>query len=215
MIELELKKEIFSHEGRVVLEVKKSIEYGDFVVIMGQSGAGKSTLLRMIAGLEECEGRLIVDKQMWQDKKPQKRGVGFLFQDYALFENMSVEQNLLFVKNDLEFADELLQIMQLNGLRKRSVKRLSGGQKQRVALARALIQRPKLLLLDEPFGSLDPKMRKELISELKRLHEKYNLTSIMVTHAINAALALGTRMWYIDNAKVQEVSREFVEQMGM
>ncbi|GKT31793.1 molybdenum ABC transporter ATP-binding protein, partial [Aduncisulcus paluster] len=159
---------------------------GDFVALAGQSGSGKTTLLRILAGLEEAQGTIQVGDESWLDDTKslpvQKRKIGFVFQDYALFPNMSVEENLLYVTKDKLLADKLLEMIELSELRDRFPNTLSGGQKQRVSLCRAMMNKPKLLLMDEPLSALDPNMRTKLQYEILTLHKEFGTTTIMVSH---------------------------------
>jgi len=208
MIRLDLEKRLYGSEGEMTLSVHTSVRQGDFIVIMGESGVGKSTLLRIIAGLEKADGRLTVEDEIWQNEfeclPVQKRNVGFVFQDFALFDNMSVQENLRFVHDDDDFIQELLEMMEIAGLSTRNVQMLSGGQKQRVALARALMRRPKLLLMDEPLSSLDPRMRHKLSQKMKELHHRFQMTTIMVSHSISEAEALANRLWFVEKGSVVE-----------
>ncbi len=196
----------------VNLELEKGLKFcyrftikrGDFVALTGKSGSGKSTLLRVLAGLEEANGTIEIFGKNWQKLPPQKREIGFVFQDYALFENMSVEQNLLFVKKDIELANHLLELTELTELKDRYPKTLSGGQKQRVALCRALMKRPKILLLDEPLSALDWSMRKVLQDEIAKLHKEFNLTTIMVSHDRAEIYKLANRVIKLEDGKVIE-----------
>ncbi|NPA59814.1 MAG: ATP-binding cassette domain-containing protein, partial [Epsilonproteobacteria bacterium] len=151
MIKIDINKRLHGMDGEMELDVKLQIQSGSFVAIAGQSGSAKTTLLRVLAGLEDASGSIVVDDEVWLDSKinlePQKREIGFVFQDYALFSNMSVEENLLFVKKDKNLAKKLLQITQLDKLKDRMPNTLSGGQKQRVSLCRAMMKKPKLLLM--------------------------------------------------------------------
>lgn len=183
----------------VNLEVKE----GDLVALIGPSGSGKTTLLRIIAGLELPDsGVILMDNEDTTYQKARERRVGFVFQHYALFRHMTVFENVAFglkarprkfrpSKEVIrEKVMELLRLVQLEGLSHRYPTQLSGGQRQRVALARALAVEPSVLLLDEPFGALDAKVRKELRRWLRKLHEEMNLTSIFVTHDQEEALEL-------------------------
>jgi molybdate transport system ATP-binding protein len=184
---------------------------------MGESGAGKSTLLRIIAGLERTEGSVNVDGEIWQEGQKalpvQRRSVGFVFQDFALFDNMSVKENLLFVNSDSTLADELLEMMEIEKLADRNVQMLSGGQKQRVALARALMRRPKLLLMDEPLSSLDPRMRHKLAEKIKELHQRFGMTTLMVSHDLNEARMLADHIWFIENGRVDAYDTGVLERL--
>jgi len=186
-------------EGDFCLRASASLKEGECVALMGQSGSGKSTLLRLLAGLERAKGEMSVFGEVWQDekvwRKPQARHVGFLFQEYALFEHLSVEENLLFVERDRAYALQLLEMVGLSDLAERNVTHLSGGQQQRVALCRALMRRPKLLLLDEPFSALDSSMRKELQQSLKEVQRTFGMSMVMATHTLDDAYALSDVMW--------------------
>ena len=215
MITFTLKKELHGAEGILSLNVKQHVNSGDFIVIMGESGAGKSTLLRILAGLEEAEGEIKVGDDYWQQgsrRLPvQQREVGFVFQDYALFDNMSVKENLLFVNPDIPRADALLEMMEIVGLSDRGVQRLSGGQKQRVALARALMRESKLLLMDEPLSSLDPRMRHKLAAQIKVLHQRFGLTTLMVSHDVAEAKRLANRLWFVEEGKLNEYPLSYLD----
>jgi len=199
----------------MTLSVKQSVSYGDFIVIMGESGAGKSTLLRIIAGLEKSEGYIGMEDTVWQEEGKvlpiQQRNVGFVFQDFALFDNMSVKENLLFVNSDNVLASELLEMMEIEGLSERNVQMLSGGQKQRVALARALMRRPKLLLMDEPLSSLDPRMRHKLAEKIKEMHIRFGMTTLMVSHDIGEAGVLANRLWFVEKGEVAEYPLSYLD----
>ncbi|MCV6606596.1 MAG: ATP-binding cassette domain-containing protein [Campylobacterales bacterium] len=206
MIKINIQKDLHGTLGEMKLDVNLEIQEGDFLALSGQSGSGKTTLLRILAGLEKCDGDIRVDDEIWQDEKfslpPQKRKIGFVFQDYALFPNMSVEENLLFVNKDKDLADKLLEMTELSDLRSRIPSTLSGGQKQRVALCRAMMNRPKLLLLDEPLSALDPKIRLKLQDEILNLHKEFGTTTIMVSHEPSEIYKLANRVVVLSNGKV-------------
>ena len=206
MLKINITKKLHGTNGDMNLNVNLSIKEGEFVAISGQSGSGKTTFLRILAGLEEVEGSMVLGDEVWLEGKrslaPQQRNIGFVFQDYALFENMSVEENLLFVRNDRAFASQLLEVTELTALKKRMPKSLSGGQKQRVALCRALMNRPKLLLLDEPLSALDVAMRLKLQDEILELHKKLGLTVIMVSHDPSEIYRLASRVLVLENGVV-------------
>ena len=179
------------------------IESGELIALLGPSGSGKTTLLRIIAGLEFAdEGAVYFGGKDVADTPLRKRQIGFVFQHYALFKHMTVRDNVSFGlrirKGDArpaktairQRADELLELVQLSGLGDRFPHQLSGGQRQRVALARALAIEPQVLLLDEPFGALDAKVRKELRQWLRELHQKTGVTTLFVTHDQEEALEL-------------------------
>ncbi|WP_096260113.1 ABC transporter ATP-binding protein [Lebetimonas natsushimae] len=201
-----INKKLHGSLGDMVLNVEFSLEKGDFLAIMGESGSGKTTLLRIIAGLEKSNSKIIVDNEIWQDEKnflpPQKRKIGFVFQDYALFPNMNVIENLLYVQKDKKLAEFLLEITNLKELKNRFPNTLSGGQKQRVALARALMRKPKILLMDEPFSALDPSMRESLQKEIFLLHKEFNLTTIMVSHSPSEIYKLSNKVIEIKQGKI-------------
>ncbi len=198
MIKIDINKKLHGVAGEMVLQVDLEINQGDFVALTGQSGSGKTTLLRILAGLEEAEGTLKVGNEIWQDKetylKSQLRRIGFVFQEYALFPNMSVEQNLLYVEKDKELCRHLLDITDLSKLKNRLPYTLSGGQKQRVSLCRAMMNRPKLLLMDEPLSALDPAMRTKLQNEILTLHREFKTTTIMVSHDPSEIYRLSNRV---------------------
>ncbi len=206
MIELAINKMLHGAQGAMPLHVNLNIEEGEFVALSGKSGSGKTTLLRILAGLEEAEGEIKVDNKFWlkntKSLPVQKREIGFVFQDYALFENMSVEKNLLFVSNDKALAEKLLELTELTELKNRYPNSLSGGQKQRVSICRALMKRPKILLLDEPLSALDPAMRTTLQNELLMLHKEFGTTTIMVSHDPSEIYRLANRVIVLQNGQI-------------
>lgn len=190
MIELDISKQVKSYQGFVELKVKTTFESESISRISGPSGVGKTTLLKILAGLVTPEkGTISVDDDLWFDadrkfsKKTQDRNVGFVFQDYALFPNMTVEQQLRYGSADEGYIDHLLGIGQMEAFRKSLPKQLSGGQQQRLAILRALSTKPKLLLLDEPFSALDQVLKSQLILNLKVLFSEQKTTVLLVTHA--------------------------------
>ena len=214
MIEINIIKPLYTADGIINLKVNKKINKGDFLTLFGKSGSGKTTLLRILAGLETPKsGKIVVDKEIWFDSSkkinlaPQKRDVGFVFQDYALFPNMSVKKNLEFAlknKNEIKKVDEILEIMEIKNLSNMKPELLSGGQKQRVALARTLMTNPKILLLDEPLSALDTTMRLKLQDELSLIHQKFNITSILVSHDISEVFKLSNRVFKINLGEIEE-----------
>jgi len=202
MIHIDIKKALHGADGLMYLDVNLEIQKGEFIALMGESGAGKTTLLRVLAGLEKAQGDVVVEDVSWQGLAVQKRDIGFVFQDYALFDNMTVEQNLLFVNEDKILVKELLEMTELTALAQRNVQILSGGQKQRVSLCRAMMKKPKLLLMDEPLSALDLKMRSILQQEIKQLHERFGTTTIMVSHDVREVYALADRVWKMKQGKV-------------
>ena len=206
MIKININKKLHGSNGNMNLDINLNIKENDFVSLSGESGSGKTTLLRILAGLETSTGTIQIGNEIWQDEKTclatQKRKIGFVFQDYALFPNMSVEENLLFVKNDKELAKHLLEITQLANLSKRLPNTLSGGQKQRVSLCRALMNKPKLLLMDEPLSALDPTMRTKLQNEILALHKEFGTTTIMVSHDPSEIYRLSNRVIVLDHGQI-------------
>ena len=206
MIKLDIKKTLQGAKGEMDLSIKLNIEEGEFLALSGKSGSGKTTLLRILAGLEESQGNIEVSDKVWQDEKkslsPQKRQIGYVFQDYALFPNMTVEENLLFVNHDKTLAKRLLTMTELNDLKHRLPNTLSGGQQQRVSMCRALMNKPTLLLMDEPLSALDPQMRTKLQDEILRLHKEFGTTTIMVSHDPSEMYRLASRVLVLDNGKI-------------
>jgi sulfate transport system ATP-binding protein len=198
-------------------DISLEIEDGEFVALLGPSGSGKTTLLRVIAGLEEPErGRVLFGQRDVTHTAAASRGIGFVFQHYALFGHMTVAQNIAFGLNVMKRSSrpskaeirnrvaELLELVQLPGLEARFPTELSGGQRQRVALARALARKPKILLLDEPFGALDAKVRRELRGALRAIHNDLGLTSIFVTHDHEEAFTLADRVAVLNRGKIEQ-----------
>ncbi|MCQ8894973.1 sulfate ABC transporter ATP-binding protein [Limnobacter humi] len=191
---------------------------GELVALLGPSGCGKTTLLRIIAGLEQADsGEVILDGEETSNTHVRDRNVGFVFQHYALFKHMTVFDNVAFglrMKpraerlNKAQIAEKvhsLLKLVQLDWLADRFPSQLSGGQRQRIALARALAVEPKVLLLDEPFGALDAKVRKELRRWLRRLHDELHITSIFVTHDQEEALEVADRVVLMNQGRVEQI----------
>jgi len=206
MIKIDINKQLHGSIGKMDLKVNLEIKNGDFVALAGVSGSGKTTLLRILSGLEEAQGTLKIDEETWLDKNiflpPQKRKIGFVFQDYALFPNMSVLENLLYVKKDKKLAYYLLELTDLTQLAKRYPNSLSGGQKQRVSLCRALMNKPKLLLMDEPLSALDPSMRTKLQNEILQLHKEFKTTTIMVSHDPSEIYRLSNRVIVLHQGEI-------------
>lgn len=205
MIHIDIHKKLHGSQGDMHLDVKLDIKEGEFVALMGESGSGKTTLLRVLAGLEKAEGNIRVEDIVWLGKQtlaPQSRQIGFVFQDYALFENMTVEENLLFVNDDKTLAQKLLTMTEMTQLASRNVKGLSGGQKQRVSLCRAMMNKPKLLLMDEPLSSLDSNMKIKLQDEILKLHQTFGMTTIMVSHDTESSHFLASRILVLSHGKI-------------
>jgi sulfate/thiosulfate transport system ATP-binding protein len=204
-------------------DVSISVPTGSLTALLGPSGSGKSTLLRVVSGLEQPDaGRVVIEGSDVTGLPPQRRGIGFVFQHYAAFKHMTVRKNVAF---GLEIrrrpraeiktrVDELLELVQLTGLAKRYPAQLSGGQRQRMALARALAVEPTVLLLDEPFGALDARVRKELRAWLRRLHEEVHVTTIFVTHDQEEAMEIADQIVLMNQGRVEQVggARDLYEQ---
>ncbi|NJM77771.1 MAG: sulfate ABC transporter ATP-binding protein, partial [Acaryochloridaceae cyanobacterium RU_4_10] len=200
----------FQALNRINLEIAK----GKLVALLGPSGSGKSTLLRVIAGLEQPDkGNIYINNQKATHLDVRRRNIGFVFQHYALFKHMTIRQNIAF---GLEIrktpraqvkarVDELLELIQLQGLSDRYPSQLSGGQRQRVALARALAVQPQVMLLDEPFGALDAKVRKELRAWLRRLHDEVHVTSVFVTHDREEAMEVADEIVIVNHGQIEQV----------
>jgi sulfate transport system ATP-binding protein len=198
--------------------VSLKIETGELVALLGPSGSGKTTLLRIIAGLEAADrGAVLFHGEDTTDQDVRDRRVGFVFQHYALFRHMSVFENVAFglrvrprklrpPKAEIEEkVHELLKLVQLEGLASRRPAQLSGGQRQRVALARALAVEPRVLLLDEPFGALDARVRQDLRRWLRRLHDDLHITSVFVTHDQEEALEVADRVVVMNGGRIEQV----------
>ncbi|MDP3493697.1 MAG: sulfate/molybdate ABC transporter ATP-binding protein [Hyphomonadaceae bacterium] len=197
-------------------DVSLTVQPGELVALLGPSGSGKTTLLRTIAGLEAPDsGTVYFNDRDLSDSRIQDRGVGFVFQHYALFKHMRVMDNIAFGlrarrKNKLPESEikrrvlELLDLVQLSGLERRFPAQLSGGQRQRVALARALAIEPSVLLLDEPFGALDARVRKDLRRWLREIHERTGHTTLFVTHDQEEALELADRVVVMNKGKIEQ-----------
>jgi molybdate transport system ATP-binding protein len=206
MIKIDISKKLHGSIGEMDLNVNLQIKQGEFVALAGLSGSGKTTLLRILAGLEEAKGTINISNTFWLNDKfclpSQKREIGFVFQDYALFPNFSVLDNLLYVKKDKELANYLLKMTELEELKNRFPQTLSGGQKQRVSLCRALMNRPKILLMDEPLSALDSNMRTKLQNEILTLHKEFETTTIMVSHDPSEIYRLANRVVTLNFGKI-------------
>jgi len=200
-------------------DISLEVPNGSLTALLGPSGSGKTTLLRIVAGLEFANpgsGRILFHGEDVSEVPAGKRGVGFVFQHYALFKHMTVAQNITFGLDVMphsrrpkraeirERVADLLRLVKLDGLEKRCPHELSGGQRQRVALARALAIRPKVLLLDEPFGALDAQVRKELRRWLRQFHDEIGLTTLFVTHDQEEALELADQVVVMRNARIEQ-----------
>jgi sulfate transport system ATP-binding protein len=195
-------------------DVSLDIPAGTLTALLGPSGSGKSTLLRSIAGLERLDaGSVVIGGRDLTHVAPQKRGIGFVFQHYAAFKHMTVRDNVAFglsirKRPKAEIArkvDDLLEIVGLDGFQHRYPAQLSGGQRQRMALARALAVDPEVLLLDEPFGALDAKVRADLRQWLRRLHDEVHVTTVLVTHDQEEALDVADRIAVLNKGRIEQV----------
>ena len=195
-------------------DVSVDVPAGSLTALLGPSGSGKSTLLRIVAGLESADaGSVVIDGVDVTGRPPQDRGVGFVFQHYAAFKHMTVYDNVAFglkirKRPKAEIADRvhrLLKLVQLEGLAKRYPSQLSGGQRQRMGLARALAIDPAVLLLDEPFGALDARVRAELREWLRRLHDETHTTTVIVTHDQEEAMDVADQVAVMSNGRIEQV----------
>lgn len=201
--------------NKVVKKMNMEIKEGEFLTLLGPSGCGKTTTLRMIAGFEEATSGIIkVQGERVEDKEPFERDVNTVFQNYALFPHMSVFDNIAYglkikkrPKEEISLrVNAMLDLVQLRGYEGRKPDALSGGQKQRVAIARALINDPKVLLLDEPLGALDLKLRKQMQVELKRLQKKLGITFVYVTHDQEEALTMSDRIAVMNEGIIEQLA---------
>ncbi|WP_032121432.1 ABC transporter ATP-binding protein [Clostridium amazonitimonense] len=199
----------------VVKGISLDVEKGEFLTILGPSGCGKTTTLRMIAGFEQLTGgELYIDKEEVSSKAPYERNVNTVFQNYALFPHLNVFDNIAFgltmkkvSKAEIkQKVNEMIKIVRLEGYEKRMPSQLSGGQKQRVAIARAIINNPKVLLLDEPLGALDLKLRKQMQLELKHLQRELGITFIYVTHDQEEALTMSDRIAVMNEGNIEQIA---------
>lgn len=215
-IEIENVTKVFSDHAALA-GVSLNCENGAFVALLGPSGSGKTTLLRIVAGLAFADtGRILMDGRDVTNVPVQQRGIGFVFQSYALFRHMTVADNIAFglrmlkrrerpAKADIDQrVQELLDLVQMPSLGSRFPAQLSGGQRQRVALARALARQPRYLLLDEPFGALDAKVRKDLRVALREIHDRLGVTTLFVTHDREEAFALADQVAILNSGQVAQ-----------
>ncbi|MDO5719025.1 MAG: ABC transporter ATP-binding protein [Tissierellia bacterium] len=201
-------------DDKILDNINLSVEQGDFMTLLGPSGCGKTTTLRIIGGFETPdEGRVIFNGEDISDKAPYERQLNTVFQKYALFPHMNVFENIAFglklkkTANDLieKKVKDILKLVNLSGFENRKIERLSGGQQQRIAIARALVNEPKLLLLDEPLGALDLKLRKEMQIELKAIQKRVGITFIYVTHDQEEALTMSDLIVVMDKGEIQQI----------
>lgn len=201
-------------QAKVLKDISIDIEKGEFICLLGPSGCGKSTLLRIIAGLEDRhDGKIIINGKDMTKAAPESRNFGIVFQSYALFPNMTVYKNIAFGLENRNISKSeidkkvrsVLDVVELNGYEKKYPSQLSGGQQQRVALARAIALEPDFLLLDEPLSALDAKVRLKLRDQLRSLHRKLGITTIMVTHDQEEALCLADKMVVMNSGEIIQV----------
>ena len=205
---------VYENKNKVIDNISLDIKDKEFIVLVGASGCGKSTLLRMIAGLEDIsDGEIFIGDKKVNDVHPKDRDIAFVFQSYALYPHMTVRENIAFGlkmrkidKATIEKkVQEAAEILDLGPYLDRKPKQLSGGQRQRVALGRAIVRNPKVFLMDEPLSNLDAKLRVQMRSEIKKLHEKLQTTFIYVTHDQTEALTMGDRIVVLDKGIIQQV----------
>jgi molybdate transport system ATP-binding protein len=223
MIDISIHKKLQSNSGTMNLDVDFHITNGKLLTLYGKSGAGKTTILKIIAGLLKPDrGSIIVNYKIWYDEdkkidlRTQKRNIGFVFQEYSLFPNMSVRENLTFALTkgqDEKIVSDLIEIIDLGDLQNRNPDTLSGGQKQRVALARTLVQRPEILLLDEPLSALDDEMRIRLQQYVLKVHQEFNLTTILISHDISEIIKMSDYLMELDHGRI--VSKGTAKDMFM
>lgn len=215
MAEVILKNIKKSYDKNAVIDgVNLEIKDKEFLVLVGASGCGKSTILRMIAGLEDItDGEIFIGDKKVNKIAPKDRDIAFVFQSYALYPHMSVYENIAFGLKMRKYSEEVIdkkvkeaaEILNLTELLERKPRQLSGGQRQRVALGRAIVREPKVFLMDEPLSNLDAKLRVQMRSEIKKLHEKLQTTFIYVTHDQTEALTMGDRIVVLDKGVIQQV----------
>jgi molybdate/tungstate transport system ATP-binding protein len=192
-------------------DISFDVGEGEYFVILGHSGAGKTLILESIAGLHAIGGKLFYNDEDISTKPPEKREVGFVYQDFALFPNLSVKENILFagrykpIEDATALLEDLVSFLGLEKIIDRGVENLSGGEKQRVAIARAIYARPKILLLDEPLSAIDPTFRNAIMKFLKDIHRRYGLTTLHVTHNFREASYLADRIAIVMDGRVQQV----------
>lgn len=214
MIVFKIQKKLQAASGEMLLDLDFIIKENEFVTLYGASGSGKTTTLRILSGLTTADkGTITVHNTSWLDTDnkiqlpPQKRKIAYVFQDYALFPNMSVRENLSYALEkgqDKTIIEELLTLMELEQLQHQKPAQLSGGQKQRVALARALVQKPQILLLDEPLSAVDNEMRAKLQDYIIQAHRKYKLTTILVSHDIAEIYKMSDQVIVLENGKISK-----------
>lgn len=213
ILELKNVNKVFGNVN-VINNINLKFKKGEFITFLGPSGCGKTTLLRMIAGFYEADkGDILLNGDKIDNLPPYKRNTPMVFQEYALFPHMNIYENIAFglkikklPKDEIDKkVKEMLKLVALDGFERRQVESLSGGQQQRVAIARALVNEPKVLLLDEPLGALDLKLRKEMQMELKKIQKKLGITFIFVTHDQEEALTMSDKIIVMNKGKIQQM----------
>ena len=214
MININIKRKLAGADGLLDLSFDTQIQKGELVTLYGPTGSGKTSVLKMLAGLMEPHaGNIIVDNHIWFDETKkinvatQQRNIGMVFQDYSVFPNMTIRENLEYAlsKNqDKKIVDELLEVSGLTNLQNKRPLNLSGGQKQRVALTRTLVRKPKLLLLDEPLSALDSEMRSKLQHFISEFHQKFELTTILVSHDLPEVMKMSNRVLVLENGVIKK-----------
>lgn len=213
MMTIDIQRKLTGAFENFELNLQVKIKRGEFVSMYGPTGSGKSSALRMLAGLmTPHDGSIVVDDNVLFHRdqninvKPQQRNIGMVFQDYSLFPNMTVRDNIEFALSpgqSKNIVDELLEITELNNLQHQKPMMLSGGQKQRVALIRALVRKPRILLLDEPLSTLDSQMRVKLQDFILMFHERFDLTTILVSHDLPEIIRMTKRVLVLENGSIQ------------
>jgi multiple sugar transport system ATP-binding protein len=208
-------KKVYPGHVQAVSDVNLNIERREFMVLVGPSGCGKTTILRMIAGLEEAtDGKIYIGNKLVNDVPPKDRDIAMVFQSYALYPHMTVFQNMAFAlklrkypKNEIESrVNDAAEILGIKNLLHRKPKELSGGQRQRVALGRAIVRKPLVFLFDEPLSNLDAKLRVQMRTEIKKLHQRLQATIVYVTHDQTEALTMGDRIVVVKDGAIQQVA---------
>ena len=217
MANVTLKNVVKKYDTKTIInDVSLEIQDKEFLVLVGSSGCGKSTILRMIAGLEDItDGQIFIGDKCVNNVHPKDRDIAFVFQSYALYPHMTVYENIAFPlkmrnlkKDEIDKkVKEAAEILDLTEYLNRKPKQLSGGQRQRVALGRAIVRNPKVFLMDEPLSNLDAKLRVQMRSEIKKLHEKLQTTFIYVTHDQTEALTMGDRIVVLDKGIIQQAGK--------
>ena len=214
MINIDIHKHLITSEGALLLKADIAIPKGETVAFFGKSGTGKTTLLRIIAGLTSPDGgTLQVNNSTWLDMNSHyylpvnERSVGFVFQDYALFPNMTVKENIVYaqIKTDVSQVNHLMAVFGLAALKNRKPGFLSGGQQQRVALARAIARKPEILLLDEPLSALDNETRSAIQDEIALINKEWGITTILVSHDVSEIFKLCSRVYTFNGCEVKDI----------